>query len=317
MKCFDGQFSLCLTQPILTTLKSQISLQKSRNGRTLQSYPYWRNGIPTINSGFTRISLRIPSRLYSPKVSHLNMFARSSPASLFPVYLLPSIPFRRRKESTDSTISTDSNPSTTDTYVGNYLSGHTSHLRCAKCSTDVCLTSQIISKGFTGRHGRAYLVSPFPALTGSTQVTQAAIDMCLPNTKTDAPSSRQLVTGVHTVSDVRCAFCNSMLGWKYDGAEEESQRYKVGKYILETKMICSSSNWESDELELPPSALQLKEGIDASSRNAVHFDSQDEDECEDLFAGVWSPALATKRRQGKSFRRLTAGPSIEIDSRQR
>ena len=77
-----------------------------------------------------------------------------------------------------------------------------------------------------------------------------------------------------------------MLGWKYDGAEEESQRYKVGKYILETKMICSSSNWESDELECPPSALQLKEGIDAGSQNAVHFDSQDEDECEDLFAGV-------------------------------
>ena len=156
-----------------------------------------------------------------------------------------------------------------------------------------------------------------------------------------------------------------MLGWKYDGAEEESQRYKVGKYILETKMICSSSNWESDELELPPSALQLEEGIDAGSRNAVHFDSQDEDECEDLFAGVvrvfgvhvpslepndcsrdmswdyllfrcvsrlaippqnsktdfdithnqWSPALAAKRRQGKSFRRLMAGPSTEIDSR--
>ena len=77
-----------------------------------------------------------------------------------------------------------------------------------------------------------------------------------------------------------------MLGWKYDGAEEESQRYKIGKYILETKMICSSSNWESDELDLPPSALQLEEGIDTGSRNAVHFDSQDEDECEDLFAGV-------------------------------
>ena len=297
------------------------------------------------------------------------MFARSSPASLFPVYLLPSIPFRRRKESTDSTSSTDSNPSSdaADGYVGDYLNGHTSHLRCAKCSTDVCLTSQIISKGFTGRHGRAYLVSPFPALTESTQVSQAAIGLCLPNTKTDAPSSRQLVTGVHTVSDVRCAFCNSMLGWKYDGAEEESQRYKVGKYILETKMICSSSNWESDELDLPPSALQLEEGIDAGSRNTVHFDSQDEDECEDLFAGVvrvfavhvpsiepndsprdmsweyllfrcvarlaippqnsktdfdithnqWSPALAAKRRHGKSFRRLMAGPSTEIDSRQR
>lgn len=107
-----------------------------------------------------------------------------------------------------------------------------------------------------------------------------------------------------------------MLGWKYDGAEEESQRYKVGKYILETKMICSSSNWENDELELPPTTLRDL-GIDASCEGAVDFDSQDEDECEDLFAGVWSPSLAVKRRQGKSFRKQMAGASNEIESRQR
>ena len=107
-----------------------------------------------------------------------------------------------------------------------------------------------------------------------------------------------------------------MLGWKYDGAEEESQRYKVGKYILETKMICSSSNWENDELELPPTTLRDLR-LDASCEGAVNFDSQDEDECEDLFAGVWSPSLAMKRRQGKSFRKQMAGASNEIESRQR
>ena len=237
--------------------------------------------------------------------------------SNFPVYLLPSISFRRRKESTDSTSSTDSNQST-DTarrFVGNYLDGHTSHLRCAKCATDVCLTSQIISKGFTGRHGRAYLVSPSPVLSGFDQVFKAANDLCLPNTKTDAPSSRQLVTGVHTVSDVRCAFCSSMLGWKYDGAEEESQRYKVGKYILETKMICSSSNWENNELHPSPTSLRHR-SVDANCKEAVDFDSQDEDECEDLFAGVWSPSLALKRRQGKSFREPMAEAPIEKELRQ-
>ena len=215
------------------------------------------------------------------------MFTRSSPMSIFPIYLLPSIPFRSRKESTDSTNTTDSLQSiySASGFVGDDLNGHTSHLRCAKCSTDVCLTSQIISKGFTGRHGRAYLVSPSLVLSGSPQMSKAANDLCLPNTKTDPPSSRQLVTGVHTVSDVRCAFCSSMLGWKYDGAEEESQRYKVGKYILETKMICSSSNWETDERELPPTNLRYG-GTDAGCEAAVDFDSQDEDECEDLFAGV-------------------------------
>ena len=246
------------------------------------------------------------------------MFSRSSPISNFPVYLLPSYPFRRRKESTDSTGSTDSNLSTetASRLVGNYLNGHTSHLRCAKCSTDVCLTSQIISKGFTGRHGRAYLVSPSSALSGSTPGCKAANGLCLPNTKTDAPSSRQLVTGVHTVSDVRCAFCNSILGWKYDGAEEESQRYKVGKYILETKMICSSSNWETNDLQPPPTSL-LHRRLDASCEDTIDFDSQDEDECEDLFAGVWSPILAMKRRQGKSFRKSRAAASAEKDARRR
>lgn len=107
-----------------------------------------------------------------------------------------------------------------------------------------------------------------------------------------------------------------MLGWKYDGAEEESQRYKVGKYILETKMICSSSNWENGELELPSTSLR-DAVIDASGEGAVDFDSQDEDECEDLFAGVWSPALALKRRQGKPFGKPMAGASTEIDWTQR
>lgn len=32
----------------------------------------------------------------------------------------------------------------------------------------------------------------------------------------------------------------------------------------------------------------------------VEFDSQDEDECEDLFSGIWSPALAKRRRARKA-----------------
>lgn len=121
------------------------------------------------------------------------------------------------------------------------------------------------------------------------------------NTKTEISSQRQLVTGVHTVSDVRCAICGSMLGWKYDGAEEESQRYKVGKYILETKMVCSSSNWELGDPD--NRRIAVRKGTRRSVDDAVSFDSQDEDECEDLFAGVWSPDLAVRRRQNKSFHR--------------
>lgn len=130
---------------------------------------------------------------------------------------------------------------------------------------------------------------------------------------------RQLVTGAHTVSDVSCAFCGSVIGWKYDSAEEETQRYKVGKYILETRKVFSSSCWENEDDgdgdDDGDCGESLGGGGHCHSSGAttaadsqgwgelVDFDSQDEDECEDLFAGVWSPALAVKRRQGKRFGR--------------
>ncbi|MCJ1463618.1 hypothetical protein MMC07_002226 [Pseudocyphellaria aurata] len=334
---------------------------------------------------------------------------RSNPSSLFPVYLIPSLPFRRRnrnghhsisfdkpaassKES--SLLSCDATPGaptapTAALPTDSYLRGHVSRLRCARCAADLGLSSQIISKGFTGRHGRAYLVSPTPpSFSASAGRTIAS---SLPNTHTHAAVPRQLVTGAHTVSDVSCAFCGAVVGWKYDGAEEESQRYKVGKFILETKRICTDSCWESGRWEEivslpslpsptphPPSSQQqqlqaqpapaaggggggairggtfsVARGIfmdddededddDANFNNdprlsdpqsssssststshphqsfpttptalskshqdqedpIIEFDSQDEDECEDLFAGVWSPALALKRRQAKNF----------------
>lgn len=109
-----------------------------------------------------------------------------------------------------------------------------------------------------------------------------------------------------------------MLGWKYVAAEEEAQRYKVGKYILETKKICSVTCWENEEMvaeeevvldersgnkimEAPPVRLESFK----SHNEEVEFDSQDEDECEDLFTGVWNPSLAVKRRQGRRFGRET------------
>lgn len=324
--------------------------------------------------------------------------SRSTSSSIFPVYLIPSLPFRRRNRNGRRPISVDnSTASSKDPHVSpcdaaavapvpaasvdSYLRGHVSRLRCARCAVDLGLSSQIISKGFTGRHGRAYLVSPTPP--GCSTAAGRASTSSLPNTHTHAAVPRQLVTGAHTVSDVSCAFCGAVVGWKYDGAEEESQRYKVGKFILETKRICTDSCWESDRWEeivslpSPPSALrpptspppqqqparaggggsgdgtfsvarrilmddddddyddsnpnkdptlsdpQLFSSSSSFSSSSTHphqslpnptptttknpeqdvveFDSQDEDECEDLFAGVWSPALALKRRQAKSF----------------
>ncbi|KAF2834876.1 yippee-domain-containing protein [Patellaria atrata CBS 101060] len=219
----------------------------------------------------------------------------STPPISFPTYLLPSLPFRRRRSSSTTTTTTSSSSSSSSSSSPSspptYLTGSTSRLRCTRCLTDLCHTTQIISKGFTGRHGRAYLVTPSltptPALPASpppNHLREREVGN-LPNTHTHKPVPRQLVTGAHTVSDVSCAVCGSVLGWKYVAAEEPGQQYKVGKFILETKRVCRGVCWES-----------AGDGGDGGL-----FDSQDEEECEDLFAGVWSPSLAKRRRRQKGF----------------
>lgn len=219
---------------------------------------------------------------------------------LFPKFVLPE-----SKSSTSRTVGPSSTDlRTRDTEIKKYLNGHVSYLRCAGCASHLCLTSQIISKGFTGRHGRAYLVSAEPVATAVSVSTSSSPTVSLPNTILQRPVPRQLVTGAHTVSDITCTFCDSVLGWKYVAAEEESQRYKVGKFILETKKIATSSCWES------PPGIGLAKTADHQSETETglpdtEFDSQDEDECEDLFAGIWSPGLAARRKTREMKRRTT------------
>ncbi|OMP81534.1 Protein yippee-like protein [Diplodia seriata] len=254
-----------------------------------------------------------------------------SAPSPFPLYLLPSIPFRRRRSSTETTATVTSDAFTTSTSPpaataapSNYLRGNRSHLRCTRCLTDLCLTSQIISKGFTGRHGRAYLVAPPRPYPDNTATSDgggiSAVshrENNLPNTYAHKPVPRQLVTGAHTVSDISCALCGAVLGWKYVAADEDSQKYKVGKFILETKRVCRGVRWENEDGDAsdasPPqsSATGTKRAVsDASSEDEdIEFDSQDEDECEDLFAGVWSPSLAKRRRRGRAWREGRNGAS--------
>ncbi|KAJ5757840.1 uncharacterized protein N7511_006534 [Penicillium nucicola] len=214
----------------------------------------------------------------------------------FPQFLLPSTVFPTHGPSPDS-----------KSRKPKYLEGHVPYLCCAECASHLCFASQVISKGFTGRHGRAYLVSAEPVAAAVSVSASSSPTLSLPNTILQRPVPRQLVTGAHTVSDVSCAFCDSVLGWKYVAAEEESQRYKVGKFILETKKITTSSCWEAPPTLDPSmrSSMQSEtqpEGIESASTDA-EFDSHDEDECEDLFAGIWSPGLATRRRSRKIERR--------------
>jgi hypothetical protein len=242
----------------------------------------------------------------------------TSSTGVFPLYLLPSIPFRRRSStSTDAALSLSPDTSSSPTYPA-YLSGSQSLLRC-RCSAHICPTSAIISKGFTGRHGRAYLVAPPKHSLGTTTpptdsglVPRHHQAGNLPNTHVHKPTPRLLVTGPHTVSDITCVSCGVVLGWKYVDAEEEGQKYKVGMFIIETKRVTKSVDWENGDVEMIHGNGSVASGKGARKDSGVglaeednaiiEFDSEDEDECEDLFMGIWSPALAKKRRKAKAWR---------------
>lgn len=75
-----------------------------------------------------------------------------------------------------------------------------------------------------GKHGRAFLFAH-------------AMNIVL-----GPKEERLLITGLHKVADVYCSDCRLLLGWKYERAYEESQKYKEGKYILEKPNIVKE-NW--------------------------------------------------------------------------
>ena len=86
---------------------------------------------------------------------------------------------------------------------------------CAQCRTHLTSHDDIISKSFHGRHGRAYL-----------------FDQCV-NVNLGPAEERRLITGLHTVCDIYCKRCKTLVGWTYQKAYESNQKYKEGKFIVE------------------------------------------------------------------------------------
>ncbi|PON51172.1 Yippee/Mis18-like [Parasponia andersonii] len=86
---------------------------------------------------------------------------------------------------------------------------------CKYCKTHFALSDDIISKSFHCRHGRAYLFDKVVNVTEGEE------------------EERLMITGLHTVVDIFCIGCGSIVGWKYEFAHEKNQKYKEGKYILE------------------------------------------------------------------------------------
>ncbi|KAI8963782.1 yippee-domain-containing protein [Daldinia sp. FL1419] len=259
----------------------------------------------------------------------------------FPVYLLPSLsmPFRRRRQSSQSSRGslpvdippslssspTDSTPSSptrssitsftspTNLFAGFRSKGsqqlastekaitrtHPNTIRCSTCASDFAFASQIVSKGFTGRYGRAFLVSaPDQPLRKGTKVGD------LFNIRIGRYENRLLVTGSHVVADISCAICHAKVGWKYIDAKEESQKYKIGKYILETQRVVVYRNWEDTEAgDIHEFETEAENAPAEGDAEPIVFDSDDEDECEDIFMGTWDAQVVAKRRNRKVNRR--------------
>ena len=90
---------------------------------------------------------------------------------------------------------------------------------CAQCDTFLTNRSELISTRFTGATGRAFLFNRVVNLNYS--------DV----------QDRVMLTGRHMVRDVFCKNCDSKLGWMYEYATDESQRYKESRVILERALV--------------------------------------------------------------------------------
>ncbi|XP_004490984.1 protein yippee-like [Cicer arietinum] len=103
---------------------------------------------------------------------------------------------------------------------------------CKHCRTPLALSEDIVSKSFHSRHGKAYLFSK------------------VVNVSVGEKEDRPMLTGMHTVADIFCVGCGSIVGWTYETAHEKSQKYKEGKSVLERFKVSGpdgSNYWVSHE----------------------------------------------------------------------
>jgi len=99
---------------------------------------------------------------------------------------------------------------------------------CVHCETFLTNRGELISTRFTGATGRAFLFNKVVNLNYSER------------------SERVMLTGRHWVRDVFCKNCNDKVGWMYEFALEDAQRYKEGKVILEKALVKEREGFEEN-----------------------------------------------------------------------
>ncbi|XP_060209325.1 protein yippee-like At5g53940 isoform X1 [Lycium barbarum] len=108
--------------------------------------------------------------------------------------------------------------------------------KCKFCKTHLALTDDLVSRvtpflqfpqmGFHCRRGKAYLFNK------------------VVNVTVGPHEEKLMLSGMHTVADIFCCCCGQIVGWKYEAAHEESQKYKEGKFVLERDRIIDGVDTE-------------------------------------------------------------------------
>ncbi|KAF8394931.1 hypothetical protein HHK36_018870 [Tetracentron sinense] len=102
---------------------------------------------------------------------------------------------------------------------------------CKHCQTHFALSDDIASKAFHCRHGKAYLFRKVRDEDEGGWLDLKIVQGV--NVTVGEQEERLMMTGMHTVADIFCVGCGSIVGWKYESAYEKDQKYKEGKFILE------------------------------------------------------------------------------------
>ncbi|CAO3596762.1 Yippee/Mis18 [Absidia repens] len=99
-----------------------------------------------------------------------------------------------------------------------YLDGEVIY-GCTKCKTHLSTGDALISQRFQGQHGQAFLFR------------------FVVNIIPGEEKERNMTTGVHVIQDISCCQCKTLLGWTYLKANDEENKYKEGKSILEKELL--------------------------------------------------------------------------------
>ncbi|XP_010549583.1 PREDICTED: protein yippee-like isoform X2 [Tarenaya hassleriana] len=77
---------------------------------------------------------------------------------------------------------------------------------------------------------------------------------------------RMMMTGLHTVADIFCVGCGSIVGWRYEMAHEKSQKYKEGKSVLERSVLrFDRQHLVIDVMDLIQDDLRYRDPMEATT----------------------------------------------------